>query len=773
MAFGTQFQDFFGSEGQFTVEREDGEEVTAKYVQTKIRPSTAGQWEDQLTSHMKPWREVFDIQDMKFDELLQRNLDDPRVANDLIPYLLGKENRYPFFPPILAILAPTPETNRSGIEKAYPEPQEYKSEGVTGRRYGEVFETRPYVCEGEKSPITRVGFNPHRTAFVIADGQHRAMAILALFRQYRNKWEDEQEYRSFYDHIEPKQEQIESLELPVCVLYFPELYEGSEKLEKLENGLITISRQVFLDVNKEAREVSHARQLLLDDTDFGAVLMRRVLSEVQQQERTPERAELLSFEYNDDEAVERPTQRSPLKITSSAAIYAMTRALSFGSSDAFQIDSGADLTDGRRCQSTTRARELTGYRPEKEDRIKINRVKEYGPEESNEITDRLSRLWKPVLPGMYHSLHPFQAHNKAVANFREVAQQKKRRASSDDTISRAVNLLLSLGPERMHFRRHKERVESEGASAPLRDEEELREAADDFEAVEATMSDLEEEFENIRLKFFWDKYSTDTDESLSDLQEEAGNAIFDVVTTQAFQMGVTMTVASLFEYLRDVDEQVRSFDRRAEATEFLGELVYETVNEYFAVGEDEEESTDLDVPRFVTAFGDGRRGFMDLLRTPRGRTLGANNYKFFRYMLTEILFSDSGLEVQNRMLADDSYPEAVRREYLSSIRANEGGLTEVVEDLADARTNYINRYADAALKTQEFKNELQEAEIQMRQEERPESEISDKLQSMKEERRDSASSDAWDRIRNSVDLIPQGLQIQETINQKLAVASGS
>jgi hypothetical protein len=35
--------------------------------------------------------EIFKIEELTFDELLQRDLDDSRVAHDLIPYLLGEK----------------------------------------------------------------------------------------------------------------------------------------------------------------------------------------------------------------------------------------------------------------------------------------------------------------------------------------------------------------------------------------------------------------------------------------------------------------------------------------------------------------------------------------------------------------------------------------------------------------------------------------------------------------------------------------------------------
>jgi hypothetical protein len=91
MSFGIQWQSFFGTSGQFRINTAKRGVVTANYIQTRIRAAKDGQWDSILTQYMRPWREVFAVEGMDFDELLQRDLDDARVANDLIPYLMGTE----------------------------------------------------------------------------------------------------------------------------------------------------------------------------------------------------------------------------------------------------------------------------------------------------------------------------------------------------------------------------------------------------------------------------------------------------------------------------------------------------------------------------------------------------------------------------------------------------------------------------------------------------------------------------------------------------------
>src|SRR5436305_1639382 len=78
------------------------------YVLTKARlGTTRTDNERRLTSQLRPVREVLDSKDLDFNQLLQRDLDDHRVATQLLPYLLKPQFTGPaFFPPLMAVLLP-------------------------------------------------------------------------------------------------------------------------------------------------------------------------------------------------------------------------------------------------------------------------------------------------------------------------------------------------------------------------------------------------------------------------------------------------------------------------------------------------------------------------------------------------------------------------------------------------------------------------------------------------------------------------------------------
>jgi hypothetical protein len=56
------------------------------YLQTKAKIGGDGSSHSQLTRSLVPAREALNIHEMDFNQLLQRDLDDHRIATKLIPY---------------------------------------------------------------------------------------------------------------------------------------------------------------------------------------------------------------------------------------------------------------------------------------------------------------------------------------------------------------------------------------------------------------------------------------------------------------------------------------------------------------------------------------------------------------------------------------------------------------------------------------------------------------------------------------------------------------
>ena len=98
-----------GTIGTFRVSSDDGKSagVEVRYLLTHVTLSEK-QGQAQLLSMLAPVREVFDLKQLGFDEIMQRDIDDARVSLELIPYLLNTSTSglIKLFPPIVAVALP-------------------------------------------------------------------------------------------------------------------------------------------------------------------------------------------------------------------------------------------------------------------------------------------------------------------------------------------------------------------------------------------------------------------------------------------------------------------------------------------------------------------------------------------------------------------------------------------------------------------------------------------------------------------------------------------
>lgn len=177
------------------------------YVMTNARLGTGGtDWERRLTSRLSPVREVLDVPDMNFDQLLQRDLDDHRVATELIPYLLRDTHGPVFFPAVLAVLLPF-EVGEASTFPAGSGEEFVEDDGMSFQQmtFGDAFRSRRLaLSNGEISPFKfgTLAWNEEHARIVVIDGQHRAMALLGLDRTLNNSWNADARgarYRHFYE----------------------------------------------------------------------------------------------------------------------------------------------------------------------------------------------------------------------------------------------------------------------------------------------------------------------------------------------------------------------------------------------------------------------------------------------------------------------------------------------------------------------------------------------------------------------------------------------
>ena len=84
-----------GSTGSFAVggKSDDQNPIEVKYLLTHVSLDFSNHSNEKLLKHLAPVREIFEVKDLGFDEIMQRDIDDARVSNDLVPYLLDEQSQ--------------------------------------------------------------------------------------------------------------------------------------------------------------------------------------------------------------------------------------------------------------------------------------------------------------------------------------------------------------------------------------------------------------------------------------------------------------------------------------------------------------------------------------------------------------------------------------------------------------------------------------------------------------------------------------------------------
>lgn len=324
-----------GSTGSFKVGSPTGDApLQVKYFLTHVGLNFDSGSDEKLLKELAPVREIFDFKRLDFDELMQRDIDDSRVSSELIPYILDEKTKdlIKFFPPIVVMALPIlsdrnkPDDYYSNVKVGE---ESYERSGIkkwlvtrSGEIGSEVFQfEQPVTEQGPLShDLVTLSFNTSKCRLVIVDGQHRAMALLALYRNLKDGWSDanRKPFESYYSEWTPdfiSRFDLHDIHLPMIICTVPSLdktYQGDYNLKKA-------CRSIFLTLNKSARPVSRSRNLLLDDNDLISSFMRKTLSIIKNSD-----GDLRSGNCMGIHCVELDQKSDKLKITSPVAITGVT-----------------------------------------------------------------------------------------------------------------------------------------------------------------------------------------------------------------------------------------------------------------------------------------------------------------------------------------------------------------------------------------------------------------------------------------------------------------
>ena len=753
--FGVQKISAFGSFGEFTIG--DGPStVRAKYILTKIKPGGKGFWECELASQMKPWREVFNVKELDFDELLQRDIDDSRVAHDLIPYLLGTSGyRAKFFPPILAVIAPQKEGG-TGIERYYPAPIKDEDAPTEDEdlkvNYENLFEVERLKLNNEKAPMVELRYNRQRVAFIIVDGQHRAMAVLALHRQLNADWSDNP-YASYYSHIKVNAEHVENIELPVCIMYFPDLHKDHPLAKAQDIDLSSTCREIFLVVNRSAKRVSEARTLLLDDEDIAARLMRNTLSTLKTRDNEKDGlAQINSISYGDSDAEigHREVISGQLEYSSAIALHKIHKAISFGTTEAFTLETdSSDVSDGRSTQNPNRSPKiLIGTSVQNYSLLPHNSGKSFPSNDLKKIVEKLGDLTDFALVNLFDKFRPFKIHNEELQNLENRLLDVNAR--SDNVSRKARALIFEGGGVQNIFDSHFERLKKEMENSQTVSDH-LEEQIKFCQRVNKRVDENAEEFQrhrackffNINHDRFYQENSNNQDNQTILLNKT--RSLFQTLATQAFQLGYTMAVFTIVEIL--IDEQPNShrfsYERRSILAQFVTEVYLASLNQYFSPTEKTNHHTltgYITEPR-ASVFDANSPGLRGLLAMSVSE-INEKQWRFFRYAILEIVHSSfcwDAAQEKMKQMNNEWAPEWYKV-----------AIPKLVDGIIAGREKYVEDAVDASIKGREYEALRMQTEFEAKGASKSPEQIQQILESLQAKRKKEAQENAIRHLEASL-----------------------
>jgi DNA-sulfur modification-associated len=422
-----------GTVGTFRVSSQDGtsEGVEVRYLLTHVT-LTEKQGQTQLLDMLAPVREVFDLKQLGFEEIMQRDIDDARVSLELIPYLLDTSTTglIKLFPPIVAVVLPlkpnsrVPDSLYRKVTRSRIESVEHKGHledritaGTSGDEQFEFFQYHhnelPLASDGARLSLSR-----DNCALAIVDGQHRAMALLALYRNLKGGWTDAKRspYERYYQ-VWPDKEirsyNLSELQLPVLICAFPQL-DGSLKQDI---DVIRAARRVFLTLNKTAKKVSDSRNKLLNDQDIVAECLRATLSHIKNLDIKDDTG-LRIWNIELDQEGDRVKVGSDVAFSGVSHLYHLIDHLLMSTAPVRGIEARGKVGAPRK--RLDEAFERLGLKDVlTADQKQVNTRVNYSDEIAETFRKHWTTLYVPVIDHIFGKLHPFATFSAATINLNQ------------------------------------------------------------------------------------------------------------------------------------------------------------------------------------------------------------------------------------------------------------------------------------------------------------------------------------------------------------------
>ena len=195
-------------------------------------------------------------------QLFQRDIDKERVKNEIIPYFLNDSMAKFFNPLTIAVL---PISKNGALDKELSEkdvePDEDFSHAYEIHNYYKLSYDNTYFD-------SKIRWNPDNVRLVAIDGQHRLHALKRLFALHKQN---------------PSSEDLRAVDfanwrIPIVLVTIGHAAEGATT-----DGILEKTRNIFVTINKQAKQPTRSRTILLNDYSVTAVCTQEVLDKCRQE----------------------------------------------------------------------------------------------------------------------------------------------------------------------------------------------------------------------------------------------------------------------------------------------------------------------------------------------------------------------------------------------------------------------------------------------------------------------------------------------------------
>lgn len=351
--------------------------------------------------------ELFRLETIDFEELIQRDIDHSRVRKIANEYLSQGQGKVIFFPPLLAcvVLLENDNSIKRKYDGIHHEPAEEDGIPVFRTTWdNDGFQLDLPIGDAESCTrqISQGGIpryfyefaatlklNPKRAKLVVLDGQHRLEAMRLLRRNPE------------------RQNILKGIEIPICLVWAPEASIAAGN----DEDMVRDFRELFVRVNLEPKKVSGHFITLLKDDSYSAMTIRQ-LANLWKNTTEPNnwtRLHLLEWNTREDERVDKRTRE--FSITTVATISkTLTEHL-------FQAEAAPDLLS-----LEEREPDFLTVSPDFAWTGLLDRTQ--GSKVDDIIKAQIDKILIPALDVLFRSSSPYKKLELSVDNAFQFLQQK-------------------------------------------------------------------------------------------------------------------------------------------------------------------------------------------------------------------------------------------------------------------------------------------------------------------------------------------------------------